>query len=285
MTFRSLIQSEAIGDVLVLQLNGGVSSIADQGILNQLDEIREQRRVVGLKKLIIDLAQAPFFGSSLLEVIRVLWNDVSTHGGRLVLCNASPVGRDVLEISKFDQVWPLVNTLEEALTLLSSASNVATWPVELRELVANYEAGVSILRNAVSGLSSIQLRTPSLPGKWSVLQNVCHLADFEPVYADRMKRVLAEHQPTLLSGDPDLFASKLAYEQRQLEEELDVITSVRRAMATILKTLSVADFERTGQHTSDGPLSLRRLLERITGHIPHHVKFIELKKTGFLHQS
>jgi len=112
------------------------------------------------------------------------------------------------------------------------------------------------------------------------LQVVCHIADFELVYADRMKRVVAEDQPTLFGGDPDVFAAKLAYAQRDLEEELDVIMSVRREVSRFLKSLAPADFERTGTHSEDGPLTLTRLLERIAGHIPHHVKFIEGKRSA-----
>ena len=36
-------------------------------------------------------------------------------GGHIALCNASDVGREVLEIAKFDKVWPLVNSRAEAL--------------------------------------------------------------------------------------------------------------------------------------------------------------------------
>ena len=130
----------------------------------------------------------------------------------------------------------------------------------------------------MSELSSGQLQTPAPPGNWSVLQIVCHLADFELVYADRIKRVIAEEEPTLFGGDPDVFAARLAYTQRNPDEELDVIKAVRREVARILKTLAVKDFERIGRHSTDGPLSLKQLLERIAGHIPHHVQFIERKK-------
>jgi hypothetical protein len=171
-----------------------------------------------------------------------------------------------------------VETQEKALELLGSVSNVASWPPNLQELIARYDHGPVLLREAISGLSSIQLRIPTPPGVWSVLQVVCHLADFELVYADRMKRVVAEDRPTLFGGDPDVFAAKLAYAQRNVEEELDVIMSVRREVSRFLKTLSPDDFERIGQHSADGPLSLLRLLERISGHIPHHVSFIDRKK-------
>ena len=52
-----------------------------------------------------------------------------------------------------------------------------------------------------------------------------------------MKRVVAEDQPVLFGGDPDVFAAKLAYPQRVPDEELDVIESVRRQTSRFLKTL------------------------------------------------
>ena len=282
MSFCQMIHTEAVDDVMLLQLRPGVSSLADQNVLNELDGIRKLRREIGCQKLIVDLTEAPFFGSSLLELIRVLWNDVSSCGGRLVLCNPSQVGREVLAVAKFDRVWPITETRDKALALLGSASNVAAWPTNLQELIAKYDHGPTQLRESISGLTSIQLRIPAPPGAWSVLQIVCHIADFELVYADRMKRVVAEERPTLFGGDPDVFAAKLAYAQRNLEEELDVIMSVRREVSRFLKTLVPGDFERTGQHSADGPLSLMRLLERIAGHIPHHVDFIERKKKTLL---
>ena len=123
-----------------------------------------------------------------------------------------------------------------------------------------------------------QLAARPIPGKWSTLEVVCHIADFEPVYADRMKRVIAEENPLLLSGDPDKFQARLAYGSRDAGEELTLIETVRSQMARILASLSEQDFGRTGKHSSDGPLSLAVLLERITDHIPHHLQFIEEKR-------
>lgn len=277
MALRQLIQTQAAGDIMVLELCSSVSSLADHAILNELDQIREQRRAIGCSKLVVDLAEAPFFGSSLLELIRVLWNDISPQGGRIVICNPSPVGREVLEVAKFDQIWPVLETRDEAIASLNFAQNISTWPESLQELIAKYDRGPSELRAAVAPFSTIQVRTPASPGAWSVLQVVCHIADFELVYADRMKRVVAEENPTLFGGDPDVFAAKLAYSQRDLRDELDVICSVRRQVSRFLKTLKASDFDRTGQHSTDGPLSLTTLLQRIAGHIPHHLKFISGK--------
>ncbi len=146
------------------------------------------------------------------------------------------------------------------------------------QLIDEYLRGPKLLRDAVAGMTPEQLLARPIPGKWSTLELVAHLADFEPVYADRMKRVLAENEPTLFGGDPDKFAAKLAYHERDLETELCLIECVRKQMAVILRTVPDTDFQRIGRHSEAGALSLRTFLERITGHIPHHVPFIAEKR-------
>jgi hypothetical protein len=111
-----------------------------------------------------------------------------------------------------------------------------------------------------------------------VREVVCHLADFEPVYTDRMKRVLAQHEPTFFGGDPDLFAKSLAYDVRNLTNEMGLIAAVRTQMVEILRTLPAAAFARVGQHNEAGPLTLETLLRNVTNHIPHHVQFIAEKR-------
>src|SRR5262249_23825886 len=123
-----------------------------------------------------------------------------------------------------------------------------------------------------------QLLAKPILGKWSTQEVVCHLADYEPIYADRMKRVIALEEPQLLKGDPELFAARLAYGQRDIEEELALIELTRKQMARILRTLRPEDFQRRGGHSRDGTLTLEVLLQRITNHIPHHVRFIAEKR-------
>src|SRR5712691_8891144 len=128
-------------------------------------------------------------------------------------------------------------------------------------LIDQYRTGPASLRKAVAGMNREQLAARPVPGKWSTLEVVCHIADFEPIYADRMKRVIAEENPLLAAGDPDQFQAALAYGSRDLAEELTLIETVRSQMARILKILPEAAFSRAGKHSTDGPLSLAVFLE------------------------
>jgi uncharacterized damage-inducible protein DinB len=146
------------------------------------------------------------------------------------------------------------------------------------EMTAAYLAGVEKLRTAVAGLSREQLLARPVPGKWSTLEVVCHLADFEPIFADRMKRVIALDRPPLLAADENQFAAKLAYHERDVEEELAVIASTRRQLGRILRTLPDAALERVGIHSERGPKTLAELLATATSHIHHHMPFITEKR-------
>ena len=150
--------------------------------------------------------------------------------------------------------------------------------METTELIDEYAVGPQKLRGAIAGMTPEQIDAAPVPGKWSTRQIICHLADFEPVYADRIKHVIAEDQPTFAGGFHQQFAEHLAYDQRDIEEELTMIEITRSQMARILRTLSPEAFGRTGIHSIEGPMTLRTLLERITNHIPHHAQFIEEKR-------
>ena len=149
---------------------------------------------------------------------------------------------------------------------------------QLRQLIDDYLAGTATVKKAVAGMSREKAVARPVPGKWSTLEVVCHLADFEPIYADRMKRVIAEQCPTFFGGDPDTFAAHLAYEHRAIGGELSLLTAVRQHMAAILRELKAEDFQRTGNHSEAGRMTLEDLLRNIGNHVPHHVRFIDEKR-------
>ena len=150
--------------------------------------------------------------------------------------------------------------------------------MSLLTLTDQYARGPDVLRQVVAGMTRDQLLARPVKGKWSTLEVVCHISDFEIVYVDRLKAVIAEQDPPLPGRDEAAFATRLAYHHRELEEELQLVELCRDQVARILRTLTDADLARRGIHTEAGPLSLEVLLHRIIDHLPHHVKFIHEKR-------
>lgn len=145
-------------------------------------------------------------------------------------------------------------------------------------LIEAYLEGPATLRRAVSGLDAEALRAHPVPGTWSILEVVCHLADSEQAYCHRMKRVIAEDNPLLPGYDETRFAASLAYHERDLEQELTMLDATRRQMARILRAVPESAWSRTGVHTERGLMTLEDLLQTEADHIPHHLTFIEQKR-------
>src|SRR4051812_9605099 len=150
----------------------------------------------------------------------------------------------------------------------------------LPALLDAYLAGPKLLRQAVAGLSREQLLARPVAGKMSTMEVVCHLVDFEPVYADRMKRTIALERPTLLGADETCFLKSLAYHDRDVEEELAILEHTRSQMARILRALPPETLQRVGLHDERGEMTVEKMLTAITNHVPHHVKFIREKRAA-----
>ncbi|QDU79089.1 Putative metal-dependent hydrolase YfiT [Polystyrenella longa] len=150
---------------------------------------------------------------------------------------------------------------------------------QTKELIDTYAAGPQLLKTAVEGMTASDLKARPIENQWSTLGVVCHIADFEIVYADRIKRILAEDKPTFFGGEPDEFAAALAYDQRDLATELALIESIRAHLVVILSQLDPEQFMRTGLHSEAGEMTLKQLLINITAHVPHHVGKIKEKRT------
>ena len=149
-----------------------------------------------------------------------------------------------------------------------------------QQLIADYAAGPELLRKAVAGMTPDQVKARPIAGKWSTLEVVCHLADFDPILADRVKRIISHDKPILFGADEKLFAKSLNYEARDFEDELKIIELTRKQMAKILSKLPAEAFQRQGVHSERGLVTLEQMLQITTRHIPPHVKFIEEKRAA-----
>jgi len=146
------------------------------------------------------------------------------------------------------------------------------------ELAEAYWKGAVDLRAAVAGMSRAQLIARPIPGRWSTLEVLAHLADFEPVFADRMLRVLALPDPLMLAADETLFTKAMDYHSRDAEEELAMVEATRKKYARIIRGLTPEQLKKTGVHSTRGLQTLEQVIVSVTHHIPHHLPFVQEKR-------
>ncbi len=109
-------------------------------------------------------------------------------------------------------------------------------------------------------------------GKWSVRQIVCHLSDAEAVGVMRFRQLVAEENPTMLAWDQEAWAHKLDYERRKISQALEIFRVLRFSNYELLKDLPESAFDRSGTHTTRGPMSLMTMVKLYAEHVEKHVQ-------------
>jgi len=142
------------------------------------------------------------------------------------------------------------------------------------ELIDAYIASLPQLRRLVTDLTLEQLWARPVPGKCSTLEVICHLVDSEQAWCHRMKRVIAEERPLLISYDESKFSCALNYHEQNLEQELARLEGMRQQMARILRSLPESAWIRVGIHSERGLMTLSEMLKSEVKHIPHHIRHI-----------
>lgn len=119
------------------------------------------------------------------------------------------------------------------------------------------------LKAATKGIPKAVLTWTPAPGKWSILEIVCHMRDMErDAYLVRYRRILDESNPSLPDTNGDRYSLERDYRAQRLSEALREWSQLRRECLKLLASAKRADWDRTGVHETAGPLSLSDLVKR-----------------------
>jgi anti-anti-sigma factor len=110
-------------DVIVAALNRDVGNFAEAEILRDTNRLIEKLQAVPAAGVVVDFEHAEYFGSTMLEALRLLWTSLRKANASLVLCCMSEVGREILEVAHFDTVWDVYPTRDEAVRAASGQAD------------------------------------------------------------------------------------------------------------------------------------------------------------------
>jgi len=115
MSAPKVFRAEREGPTLVVTPQGSVSSL-DAGTLQpEIDALLREIAADGLRSVVFDLAEVNYFGSLMLSAIHSVWKRLRPAQGKMALCNVSDLGRDILRIARFDLLWPVYPSRQEAV--------------------------------------------------------------------------------------------------------------------------------------------------------------------------
>lgn len=148
------------------------------------------------------------------------------------------------------------------------------------ELVEAYRRGAALMRDAIDGLDADALRARPIEGKMSSLEVLCHVADCEQFLADRVKRTIGTDRPLLVGIDATPYLTRLHYQERDPQLQLELIGVTRRQLAEDLDRIAVKDWSREAVHTETGLVTVRQLMLHTVRHLEFHVGAIREKRAA-----
>jgi hypothetical protein len=127
------------------------------------------------------------------------------------------------------------------------------------------------LPSLIAGLTDEQVLRNPLPGKWSIKDNMAHLARYERIFIERTNTVLSVNGPVFeayrAENDPE-FESWQNKNAAELIRELGID---RKTLTTLVTGLSEKELQRTGRHPKFGNLTILDWTEFFLLHEAHHL--------------
>lgn len=150
-------------------------------------------------------------------------------------------------------------------------------PERRAQLIEQYRSGPDEFDAALAEVPAEALDWIPAQDEWSIRQIVLHCADAEAVGYARVRMLMAEPSPLIVSYDQDRWATCLDYATVPIGPALSVICAVRELTSILLDTLPAEAWTRTGHHTESGAYSADDWLTMYGAHLLVHV--IQIRET------
>jgi hypothetical protein len=112
------------------------------------------------------------------------------------------------------------------------------------------------------------------PSRFSLREVLAHLADWEPIWLERVRRFATEEHPFLPSVDEGALAAQHDYANSSPSDSLRAYVDGRRRLVQFLSTLPADAWDRTGDRELVGDLSLYQQVAMALSHDGYHMKQI-----------
>jgi hypothetical protein len=113
---------------------------------------------------------------------------------------------------------------------------------------------------------------PASDGGWGVVEILPHLADWEEIYIERIRKTAQEDRPYLPGFDDSLWSIERDYRGQNPRASFARLSELRAGTVEFLKALPAESWTRTGEHGYYGEVTLQWLADHICDHDQEHLQ-------------
>ncbi len=156
---------------------------------------------------------------------------------------------------------------------------------EINILIDCLEKSPKILRELIKSIPKQKLKEQRKKGKWTIHENVCHLAQAELMINERFERLINETNPYFDPYIPGDTISDYKLITLNLNNQMDLYTETRGKTIDLLRRFDDTKWDSSAAHPQYEKYNARILLRHVLMHDHFHMYRIEeswLTKTDFL---
>lgn len=141
------------------------------------------------------------------------------------------------------------------------------YPAIIDRLKTQHES----LPQIIVKLNQTQLEKKPAPGKWSIKDNLAHLACYQPLFIARMHRVLEQDGVEFERYNADLDPEFPGWQRRGVDDLLNQLSADRQTIISLITNLQPQQLSRVGIHPKYGKLHMVDWAEFFLLHEAHHL--------------
>lgn len=139
------------------------------------------------------------------------------------------------------------------------------------------ETQLDVVPMLLSGATAEAITSRTTSGKWSVHENLGHLARHHAIFLKRLNRILVEKTPELERYRAEEDPAWPVWSGLSTDEVLSRLRSLRADLIQLIKGLSPDEASRTGIHPVLGEMDIARWLEFFLLHETHHLYIVMIR--------
>lgn len=141
-------------------------------------------------------------------------------------------------------------------------------------LLGALEGAPDLFDALLRGMTDAEADRRPDPARFTLREALAHLADWEDVLRGRLTQTRDEDRPILQGLDEGQWAVDRDYAHADWREQARLYRERRRQMVDLLHALSPAQWERVGNHTELGPITLEAQAVLVSAHDAYHLQQI-----------
>ncbi len=120
MDNHKTFEIEVVNDIAVIRLESHLSNYQGEEFLSAVKDLSRILADVEISSVLIDFSRVQYFGSSVLEGLRLLWKELGAGNRQVFLCELSEVCEQIVRLSHFDHVWTIYPTRDKAIAAIAA---------------------------------------------------------------------------------------------------------------------------------------------------------------------